>query len=403
MAKAAAQAPMQLRSVSLLSAGHLVTDLNQGAIPALLPFLITEHGLTYAAAAGIVFSTNVASTIIQPLFGFAADKISKPWLMPLGLLLAGLGLAVIGFLPAYALIIAAAAISGIGIAAYHPEAARLVNLAAGTRKATAMSFFGVGGISGFALGPVLMTAVLLHFGLKGTAVLALPVTAMALLIISQQTHLSRLSRVAGSGGQGTAETGQKDAWWPFARLGLIVVSRSVLFYGLNTFIPLYWINVLHQSKAAGGTALSVLAFSGVAGNLLGGRAADRFGNRKTLFFSFLMLVPLIPLFLYLENPILALAVLVPIGIFQSFNFSPSVVLGQAYLPNRIGLSSGVTFGIAVAIGGVSTPFLGMVADSHGIWTALASVAFLPLVGLAMVLTLPDPKKIQEQAWADQKT
>jgi FSR family fosmidomycin resistance protein-like MFS transporter len=83
---------MKYKHVALLSIGHLVTDINQGALPALLPFFIAGYGLSYAAAAGIVFALNMASTIIQPLFGHAADRFSKPWLLLAGMLLAGTGL-----------------------------------------------------------------------------------------------------------------------------------------------------------------------------------------------------------------------------------------------------------------------------------------------------------------------
>jgi FSR family fosmidomycin resistance protein-like MFS transporter len=114
---------MNRRIVSLLSLGHLITDINQGAVPVLLPFLIAAHDLSFTAAAGIVFAVNVSSTIVQPLFGHAADRSSKPWLMPLGLVLAGSGLALTGIAPGYFLIILAAIVSGIGIAAYHPDRA----------------------------------------------------------------------------------------------------------------------------------------------------------------------------------------------------------------------------------------------------------------------------------------
>ena len=87
--------------LALLSAGHLVTDVNQGALPALLPFLISEYHLTYAAAGLIIFSANIFSTVVQPLFGYLADRMSSPWLMPAGIVLAGAGLAATGIVSGY--------------------------------------------------------------------------------------------------------------------------------------------------------------------------------------------------------------------------------------------------------------------------------------------------------------
>ena len=271
---------MPHRTVVLLSLGHLVTDINQGALPALLPFLIAEHHLSYTAAGFLIFACNIASTVVQPIFGHLADRRPNAWLLPAGIVLAGAGLAAVGFVPSYALACAAVMVSGIGVAAFHPQGARFVNRVAGERKATAMSVFGVGGTLGFAIGPGLITAALLHWGLAGTAVLAVPTSLLAVLIAR---HLVSVPVDAGGSpatlaGKPTADG--RDAWGPFARLTAAVVARAILSYGFNTFIPLYWIHVLGQSKAAGATALTVFALAGVAGNLIGGQLADRFGHKR---------------------------------------------------------------------------------------------------------------------------
>ena len=387
------QEAMKRRFVGLLSLGHLVTDVNQGALPALLPFLIPEHQLSYAAAAGIVFATNIASSVVQPLFGHAADRLSKPLLMPVGLFLAGLGLALMGLVPSYGLIILAGILSGIGVAAYHPEGARLVNIVAGTRKATAMSLFGVGGTLGFAIGPLLTTAALVNWGLEGTIVLILPVSAMAIVFAAHLSKFAAFGITATRSKNVSAAEVAKDAWAPFGRLTVAVICRSILFYGLNIFIPLYWINALHQSKAAGGTALTIMATAGVIGILLGGRLADRFGHRKIMLGGFFILIPFLPALLLVSNVHIAMLLLLPIGLALSATYSPTIVLGQRYLPNHIGLSSGVTIGVAVAIGGVAAPILGKIADQHGIWSALATIASLPVLSALLVLTLPRPKTL----------
>lgn len=128
---------MKKKSIWTLSLGHLITDVNQGALPAILPFFIAAYDLTYTAASSIVFAANLASSIIQPIFGYAADRFSKPWLLSIGLIFAGFGLGFTGLCKSYELIMILAIISGVGIAAYHPEAARLVNFEAGNQKNTA--------------------------------------------------------------------------------------------------------------------------------------------------------------------------------------------------------------------------------------------------------------------------
>src|SRR6266536_4295654 len=148
---------MRRRAIALLAVAHLFDDVNQGVVPALIPFFVTEKGFTIAAAAGLVLAANAASSVLQPLFGQIADKKSAPWLVPGGLLLAGTGVALSGLAPSYVLALSAAAASGIGVAAFHPEAARQVHAASGARRATAMSLFAVGGSLGFAAGPALAT------------------------------------------------------------------------------------------------------------------------------------------------------------------------------------------------------------------------------------------------------
>lgn len=387
---------MQYRHIGLLSAGHLATDINQGALPALLPFFIAAHDLSYAAAAGIVFAANMTSSIVQPMFGLAADRFSKPWLLSAGLMLAGTGLALSGLVKSYHWILCLAVISGTGIAAYHPEAARLVNYAAGTKKGTAMSIFGVGGTIGFAAGPIIATAALLQWDLKGTLVLIAPVSIMAIIISSRFSTFESLAASKNEDFNISGAKHNKDNWGAFSRLTVVIIGRSIIFYGLNTFIPIYWINVLNQSKAGGAMALTIFAGSGIIGNLLGGGLADRLGHKKVMLLGFFGLTILLPILIQVDSILAATLLLVPTGVLLYGTYSPSIVLGQMYLPNRVGFSSGITLGVAVAIGGGAAPIIGKIADLYGIWFSLASIAFLPILFSAIVLSLPAYQEVTEK-------
>lgn len=380
---------MKYKHVGILSAGHIATDINQGALPAMLPFFIVAYDLSYTAAAAIVFAVNMSSSVVQPLFGLAADRFSKPWLLPGGLMLAGSGLALTGLFHSYQSILLLGIISGIGIAAYHPEAARLVNFAAGDKKATAMSLFGVGGTIGFTIGPLIVTTALLKWGLEGTLVLIIPVSIMALVIVFHFPIFASLEKMTNQKNSASTTTVLKENWSGFVRIAVIVSGRSVIFFGLNIFIPIYWIHELSQSKVAGALALTIFAGSGIFGNLIGGNLADRIGQKKVMLIGLLSLTILLPVLIMLENVQLATLLLAPIGFMLFATYSPTIVLGQAYLPNRIGLSSGVTLGLAVAIGGGAAPFIGKLADIYGVWMAMASVSFLPVFILLLASTLPD--------------
>jgi FSR family fosmidomycin resistance protein-like MFS transporter len=343
-----------------------------------------------------VFAASIASSVVQPLFGHFADRLSKPWLMPTGLLLAGIGLAFTGIVPNYRMIVLAVVVSGIGIAAFHPEGARLVNYVGGEKKATAMSMFAVGGSLGFAIGPLIATTALISWGLKGTLILIVPMTMMVIILVGQLSRFPMGGRNLKEKKAGPTIEIAQDAWGPFTRLTATVICRSILFYGLNTFLPLYWINVLHQSNATAGTALTILFMAGVIGTLLGGRLADYLGHRRVLLIGFVTLIPLLPILISVSDESMATVLLVPIGLALFAIYSPMVVMGQKYLPNRIGLASGVTLGVAVAIGGVASPLFGWIADHHGIRAALMGVVFLPVLAAGLTLTLPDPKILLKQ-------
>jgi MFS transporter, FSR family, fosmidomycin resistance protein len=379
---------MRLRSIGLVVLAHAAVDLNQGAIPVLLPFFIAQHHISYAAAATIVFATNLVSTASQPIYGYIADRRSIPWLIPVALLCAGLGVSLTGVVPSFQTGVIVVGLSGLGVAAFHPEGARLINYLAGERKATAMSFFAIGGQLGYAIGPLMGTAALLLWGLKGSLSLIVVPTIVAGLLVVRLPGITAGYENKGGGPRRHAASGGREAWPPFVLLAIALLGRSIIFYGLNTFTPLFWIDVFHQSKAAGGSALSVLMVSSIVGNLVGGRMADRFGYRVVAVAGFILLMLVLPLFALADSPTQAMLLLVPIGLALSAPTGPMVVLGQGYLPNRVGLASGVTLGLAFSFGGIMMPLLGSIADHHGLRTAMWVVALMPILCTGIALTLP---------------
>ena len=384
---------MDKRFLTTLSVGHICVDLNQGALPALLPFLIMQSNLTYEQAAGFLFAAAFASSIVQPLFGLWADKTPRPFLMPLGLLMAGGGISTIGFFTDYWIRFFAIIVSGLGIAAFHPEAARLANVAAGEKKGSGMSIFSFGGNLGFALGPAFITPAILFFELNGTAVLLVPAITMAVIIFLQTKNTNiNFDAVKSEVKKPLKIVPGKDEWGKFSLLTVAVMSRSVMFFSLNMFLPLYWINVLGQSTANGATALTVMLVSGALSTLIGGAASDKFGFNNVIRIGFIILLPLLYVFTTITNPLWAMMFLVPIAFALFVISSPMIVLGQKYLPNRVGFASGITMGLAISVGGMVAPFLGKYADSYGLASALNVVALIPLIGIGIFFFLKEPQK-----------
>ena len=375
------------RAMSVLSAGHLFTDLNQGAVAALLPFLISERGLSLTAAGALVFAATVSSSLVQPLFGIFSDRSPLPALMPLGVLCAGLGMALVGVAPGYAAIFAAVVFSGVGVAAFHPEAARFANYVSGARRARGMSFFSVGGNLGFALGPVVATPLVLIFGLPGTLLLAVPATLMAGVMFFEGPRMLRHLPQEVVDEDEKESLSEREQWTPFVLMVAVVAVRSFVYFGLVAFVASYYERVLGASPALGNAALAVMLFAGAVGTLLIGPLADRFGRRTTIVASMLILPPLIFGFT-LAGPYAGMALLALVGAATVGTFGVTVVMGQEYLPGRIGLAAGVTMGLSIGLGGIGAPLLGLLADSGGLRTTMLTIAALPAIGLVLSLTLP---------------
>lgn len=376
----------------LLAFGHLCSDINQGALSAILPFLIAAHHYSYTTAATLVMVANIVASVVQPVFGQIADKKSRPWIMAAGIFLAGGGMAATGFIPQFYGLCAAVMLSGIGTAMFHPQAAKLVNQASTeNNKGKNISIFSFGGNLGFTFGPILAAASITWFGLRGTAVFLLP----AMLLCAVLTVLSRTRKdlLAEANAGKTAATAQGIDQWPsFCILTAVAFGRSIVLCGFNTFLALYWIRELGQSEVVSNSILSVFYAIGAASTLCGGRLADAVGYHKVVRISFSILLPSIMLLTLSHNVYLATLALVPLGCALSMSYSPMVVLGQKYLPNRVGLASGVTLGLAVSVGGIVAPLLGSVADRFGLVSVLHLLAVIAVIPLIAAYLLPQIKQ-----------
>src|SRR3954471_6315715 len=375
------------RGLAALASGHAVADLCQGAVPALIPFLVAERGYSYSAVGALLLFVTVGSSVIQPAFGALSDRLSMAWLMPVGVALAAVGIGLAGVAPNFALTALSVGVGGLGVAAFHPEGARYANYSSGSQRGTGMSLFSVGGNAGFALGPILITPAVLAFGLSGTlAVAVLPALAAVVLLV-EVPHLR--ARTADAARAGRKQAAGRDDWGAFGRLTAAVSVRSGVYFGLQSFVPVWFIHHYGTSEAAGNAALSVMLVAGAVGTLVGGRLVDRIGRRRVLVGSMALQFPLLLLFMAAGRGVLAGVLLGAVGFVTIMSFSVTVVMGQEYLPHRLGVASGVTLGFAIGVGGVAAALLGVLADRAGLSTVMWTITLLPIAGTALALTLPE--------------
>jgi MFS transporter, FSR family, fosmidomycin resistance protein len=371
------------RALTAIAAGHLSSDLCQGAVPALLPFLIRDRGLSYAGATALLLALTVSSSVIQPVLGHASDRMQVAWLMPAGVLVGGVGIALAGITGSYPATLGAVIVGGIGVAAFHPEGARYVPLVAGAGASTGMGLYSVGGNAGFVVGPVVVTAGVAAFGLRGTLLVAVIPALSALLLWSVRPRLvaaAASARVAAPAGRPAAA----DDWGAFTVLSAMVVARTAVGYGLLAFVPIWFVRHLDASTGAGNAALTLLLAAGAAGTLIGGRLADRYGARPVVVGGMAALFPLVAL-LPAAGEVAAFGLCAAIGLALDANFAITVVLAQRLLPSRPGAASGIVLGFAFGLGGVAAAGLGVVADHAGLPDVMAALAAMAFVAFVLAL------------------
>ena len=378
--------PKQGRGYSyLMMVAHLCDDLNQGALVAVIPFLVLHNGYSYAEVTALLLASNAASAIIQPLFGWLGDKKPRPWLMALGIFLAGIGMAGVGVLPNYPLIMASAMLSGIGVAMFHPEGGRLGNLTAGEQKGKGMSIFAVGGKLGFTFGPLVATAAITLWGLPGTLIFIIPSTLCAAVLLSQNKALLGFSNPdKGS----SADNLYKDNWVGFGFVMGAISCRSIMYYAFLSFIPLFLVYNLGQEEAFASSVISLFALVCAVGTIASGWAGQALGAKKLIIVSYACVAVEVIIFAFNGSLIIALILIALLALTCDISYPSAVAMGQSFVPHHLGMASGLSFGVMVCIGALMTPVFGLIGDYFGLQVVMLCVTAIAILGIAITLFIP---------------
>jgi FSR family fosmidomycin resistance protein-like MFS transporter len=307
-------------------------------------------------------------------------------------------LSLTGLISNYSLLLICVIISGIGIASFHPEGFKTAYYFTGDKRATGMSIFAVGGNFGIAVGPILALTLVTSFGLKGTLSIILPGILIAIVLFFNMstftTPVELAHREAKKEVKAPLSKNQKIS---FSLLVSIATIRAWIQFGLVTYIPFYYINYLKGNPLYAGKLVSTFLLAGVLGTLMGAPLADRWGHKRFLLISLILSFPLLLLFYY-SSGFMAFILLGAAGMVLISTFALTTVMGQALLPQHLGIASGMMVGFTISAGGIGVTLLGVIADTWGVPMAIKAIFALPLIafGLGLLVKYPLEKKSGER-------
>jgi FSR family fosmidomycin resistance protein-like MFS transporter len=370
-----------------ISVSHMLNDTIQSLLMGIYPVLKDSFALDYTQIGLLSFTFLVTASVLQPVIGIATDRRPMPYSLPLGMAASLAGLILLSVAPNFAVLLAAAALIGLGSAVFHPEASRVARLASGGRFGVAQSIFQVGGNVGTAIGPLLAAAIVVPYGQSSIAWFSI-LAFIALAVLwrvgnwYKRTHFTATRKPVATR---TTIEGVSHGRIVAALAVLMALIFSKFFYleSFRSYYTFYLIEKYGLDIQTAQVLLFVQLFAIVVGTLIGGPIGDRIGRKYVIWASILGILPLT---LVLPHVGLVATVLltIPIGIGLASAFPAIVVFAQELLPGRTGMVSGLFFGLAFGMGGVGAAMLGYLADRTSIEFVYQACAFLPAIGLLTV-------------------
>ena len=367
-----------------ISGGHLLNDAVQSLLPAVFPLLKDELSLSFAQIGLVSLAFQLTASLLQPFVGIYTDRHPKPFSLPTGMLFTLAGITLLGFAHSFALVLASAALIGLGSAIFHPEASRVARLASGGRHGFAQSVFQVGGNAGSSLGPLLAALVVVReFQSRILWLAALPLLGFALLTRVgswYREHLLERSRSVPIASAPAFRVARSRVVGALAILIVLIFSKYFYLACLTSYYTFYLIETFHVSVRNAQLLLFLFLAGVAAGTVIGGPVGDRIGRKAVIWVSILGVAPF-ALALPYTNLFWCTVMATLSGFVLASAFSAIVVYAQELIPNRPGMVAGLFFGFAFGMGGIGSAALGALADRTSVTFVFHLCSFLPLLGL----------------------
>ncbi|MFG0751152.1 MFS transporter [Acinetobacter ursingii] len=374
---------MIVKVVGVVAIAHLLNDLIQAVLPAIYPMLKANFALSFTQVGLISLVYQVTASLLQPWIGLYTDKHPKPYLLPMGMCVTFLGILLLAFSPTFTVLLIASALIGVGSSTFHPEASRVARMASGGRFGTAQSTFQVGGNTGTAIGPLLAALIIVPFGQHAVACLVV----FALLAIWILTRVSQwtirhaktqaVSRIVNA----SSKLHGRQLTLAIGTICVLMFAKFTYIASISNYFTFYLIHKFHVSLATAQLHLFAFLAAVAVGTFAGGPIGDKIGRKAVIWVSFVGMAPFALMMPYADlfwTTILSVIA----GLVLSSAFAAMVVYAQEAVPGRVGMISGLMFGLMFGVSGIAAAGLGHLADLNGIEWVFKLCSYLPLLGLA---------------------
>ncbi|WHR57269.1 MFS transporter [Acinetobacter haemolyticus] len=382
---------MIMKVVGAVAFAHLLNDLIQAVLPAIYPMLKANFSLSFAQVGLISFVYQITGSLLQPWIGLYTDKHPKPYLLPLGMMVTLCGILILAFSPSFTVLLLASALIGVGSATFHPEASRVARMASGGRLGTAQSTFQVGGNTGTAIGPLLAALIIVPFGQHAVAWLVVfsLLAIWVLFGVSRWTISHAKNSFAAKVNQAQTKLHGRQLIIALTTISVLMFAKFTYIASISNYFTFYLIHKFHISLQTAQLHLFVFLAAVALGTFAGGPIGDRIGRKAVIWVSFVGMAPFALMMPY-ANLFWTTVLSVITGLVLSSAFAAMVVYAQEAVPGRVGMISGLMFGLMFGVSGIAAAGLGHLADVNGIEWVFGLCSLLPLLGFATVF-LPNTK------------
>ena len=368
-----------------ISLCHLLNDTIQSLIPSIYPIVKNSFNLSFTQIGLITLTFQMAASLLQPFVGLYTDRKPQPFSLAAGMAITLGGLVLLSTASSYVMILISVALIGTGSAVFHPEASKVAYMASGGRRGLAQSIFQVGGNFGSSIGPILAALIIVPHGQLSILWFSLlAMLAIALLINVGRWYQQNIHRIKPKDkfphAVRVVPVSQQRIMVSILILVVLIFSKYFYLASMTSYFTFYLIEKFNVSVQGSQLHLFIFLFAVAAGTFFGGPIGDKFGRKYVIWFSILGAAPF-TLLLPHVNLFWTSILSVIIGFILASAFSAILVYAQELLPGKVGLVSGLFFGLAFGMGGIGSALLGNLADYTSINFVFQVCAFLPLIGL----------------------